>query len=98
MVQVDFHLRGARFVDQRVDVEILRLAECIDVVEQRVELVDRRDAVGLAPDLGPPRPADRGLQRVVRIGVRFDQEEFEFGATTGRQPRAEYSSSTRRST
>ena len=76
--QVDLHLRGAGFVDQRVDVEVLRLAECIDVVEQRVELVDRRDAVGLAADFRAAGAADRRLQRIVRVGIRLDQVELEF--------------------
>ena len=69
---------GAGFVDQRVDVEVLRLAERVDVVEQRVELVDRRDAVGLAADFRAAGAADRGLQRIVRVGVRLDEEELEF--------------------
>ena len=58
--QVDLHLRRAVLVDQRVDLDLLRLAEGVDVVEQRIELVDRGDAVGLAADLraGPSgRPA-----------------------------------------
>ena len=87
VVEVDLHLRRARLVDQRVDVEVLRLAEVVDVVEQRVELVDRVDAVGLAADLGAARAADRRLQRIVRVGVRLDQEEFEFRRDHGRQPR-----------
>ncbi len=42
--KIDLHLRRAVLVNQRVDLDVLRLAERIDVVEQRVELVDRRDA------------------------------------------------------
>ncbi len=77
VVQVDLHLRGAGLVDQRVDVEVLRFAEGVDVVEQRIEFVHRRDAVGLAADLGPARAADRRFQRIVRVGVGLDQEELE---------------------
>src|SRR5215204_1348760 len=50
---------GAVRLDQRVDLDLLRFAERVDVVEQRVELVDRGDAVRLPADLGPPRAADR---------------------------------------
>jgi len=56
-------------VDQRVDLDLLRLAKGIDVVEQRIKLVDGRDRVALPAVLGPARerPAellDRGRQRV----------------------------------
>ena len=78
MQQVDFHLRRAGLVDQGIDLDILRFAEGIHVVEQRVELVDGGDAIGLAADLRAPRAADRRLQRIVRIDVRLDQKELEF--------------------
>ena len=77
MQQIDFHLRRARFVDQRVDLDVLRLAERIHVVEQRIELVDRGDAVGLPADFRAARAAHRRLQRIVRIDVRLDQKELE---------------------
>ena len=55
--QVDLHLRRPVLVDQRVDLDVLVLAELVDVVEQRIELVDRRDAVRLPAGLGrPERP------------------------------------------
>jgi hypothetical protein len=55
--EVDLHLPGADLVDQRVDVELHLLAVVVDVLEQRVELVDRVDAVGLAEvSLRPLRP------------------------------------------
>ena len=44
VVEVDLHLRGAGLVGQRVDVDLLRLAPVVDVLEDRVELVDRVDA------------------------------------------------------
>ena len=59
--EVDFHLRRAVLVDQRVDVDVLRLAEVVDVVEERIELVDGVDAVGLAARFGAARTADRRL-------------------------------------
>ncbi len=55
--QVDLHLRRAVLVDQRVDLDVLRLAEGVHVIEQRIELVDRGDAVGLAARLGAARSA-----------------------------------------
>ncbi|BBG29200.1 gamma-glutamyltransferase [Zymobacter palmae] len=54
------------------------LAEVVHLFKQRVELIDRVDAIGLAPRFLPPRPPDRGFQRVVGIGVCFDQIEFDF--------------------
>ena len=77
--QIDFHLRGARLVNERIDIEFLRLAERIHVVEHRIEFVDRGDAVGLAADFRSPRSADRRLERIVGIRVRLDEEELEFG-------------------
>ena len=61
--QVDLHLRRAVLVDQRIDLDVLRLAEGIDVIEQRIELVDRGDAVALAAGLRTPGAADRRLER-----------------------------------
>ncbi|MNN27228.1 hypothetical protein D3C81_1407570 [compost metagenome] len=39
VTEVDFHLRGAVFVDQCVQVQVLQLAPVVDVFEQRVEFV-----------------------------------------------------------
>ena len=75
--QVDFHLRRAVLVDQRVDLDVLRLAEGVDIVEQRIEFVDRGDAVGLPAGLGAAGAADRRLELVVGIDVRLDQVELE---------------------
>ena len=66
-------------VGQRVDVDLLRLAPVVDVLEDRVELVDRVDAEGLARGLLPARAADRRHQRVVRVLVDLGQEELELG-------------------
>jgi len=79
MQQIDLHLRGAGLMDQRVDLDVLCLAEGVHVVEQWIELVHRRDAVGLPADFRTPRAAHRGLERVIRVDVRLDQEELELG-------------------
>ena len=76
--QIDLHLRRAVFMDQRVDLDVLRLAERIHVVEQRIELVDRRDRIRLSADLRTARAADRRLQRIVGVDVRLDEKELEF--------------------
>ena len=65
-------------MNQGVDVDLLRLAEVVDFLEQRVELVHRVDAVGLAAGLAPAGAADRRLQGIVRVGVDVDQEELQF--------------------
>ncbi len=75
--QVDLHLRRPILVDQRVDLDVLVFAELIDVVEQRIELVHRRDAVALPARLRATRTPDRRLQRIVRVDVRLDQIELE---------------------
>ena len=51
VVEVDLHLGRAGFVGQRVDVDLLRLAPVVDVLEDRIELVDGVDAVALARGL-----------------------------------------------
>ena len=79
MQEVDLHLRRTILVDQRVDRDILVLAELVDIVEQRVEFIDGCDAVGLAAGFGAARAADRRLERIVRVDVGLDQVELEFG-------------------
>ena len=79
MQEVDLHLRRTILVDQRVDRDVLILAELIDIVEQRVEFIDSCDAVGLAAGFGTARAADRRLERIVRIDVRLDEVELELG-------------------
>ena len=64
-------------VDQGVDLQLLGLGEGVDVLEDGVELVDRRDRIGAAPRLGAARAADRRLQRIVRIGVALDEVELD---------------------
>src|SRR6202035_3363213 len=81
--QVDFHLRRTVLMDQGVDLDILVLAELVDAVEQRIELVDRGDAVGLAAGLGAPGTAHRGLERIVGILVLLDEIELEIRGHDG---------------
>ena len=99
VVEVDLHLGGAALVGQRVDVDHLRLAPVVDVLEDRVELVDRLDAVALARRFRPARAPDRRLERIVRILVDLGQEELQLGRHD-RPPAAlaHRRSSTRRST
>src|SRR3546814_379342 len=77
VVEVHLHLGGTTLVGQGVDVDALHLAEVVDVLEDRVELVHRVDAIGLAAGLAAARAADRRHQRIVRVGVHVDQEEFQ---------------------
>ena len=60
--EVDFHLPGAHLVDERVHVELHLVAVVVDFLEQRIELVDRIDAVGLARCFRPAAAANRRLQ------------------------------------
>jgi hypothetical protein len=79
MVEIDLDLRRAGLVGQRVDVDFLRRAIIVDVLEDRIELVDRVDAIGLAAALGPAGASDRRHQRIIGIGVDLDQEELQLG-------------------
>ena len=62
---------------QRVDVDLLHIAVIVDVLEQRIEFIDRIDAIGLTGLFSAPRLAGRGDKRVVRIGALFDKKEFQ---------------------
>jgi hypothetical protein len=76
VAEVDFHLRGAVFVDQRIDVEFLRLGVVVHVLDEILELRDRVDAVGQARGLLAPAATHRWLELVVRIGVARHQIEL----------------------
>ena len=73
--EVDFHLPGADFVDQGVDVQVHQFAVIVDILEQRVEFIDGVDAVHLAAGLGPAAAADGRLQR--QVGVRVFRRQVE---------------------
>jgi hypothetical protein len=77
VAQVDFQLRRAFLVDQRVDLQPLRLAEMVDVVDQLVILVDAGDRIGVTARNLPARAAHGRLQLVVRIGVARDEIELD---------------------
>ncbi len=57
VTEVDFHLRRAVLVDQRIEVQSLQLAPVVDVFEQRVEFVGGIDGERLATSF---RPAPSG--------------------------------------
>jgi hypothetical protein len=78
VLEIDFHLAGADLVDQGVDVEVHQVAVIVDVLEQRIELVDGVDAVHLAAGFGAPAAADRGGQRQVGVDVFRRQIKLEF--------------------
>ena len=79
MAQVDLELGRAFLVDQRVDLQPLRLAEVVDVVDQLVELVDAGDRIGLAGHDRTSRAADGRGQRQVGIIILGDEIEFDLG-------------------
>jgi hypothetical protein len=79
MQEVDLHLAGADFVNQRVDVEVHQVAVVVDILEQRIELVDGVDAVDLAAGFGAAAAANRRFQRQVGIDVLGGQVELQFG-------------------
>ena len=69
VIEVDLDLRHALFVDQAVDADFLALAKIVDVLEQRIEFVDRVDRIGLASRLRPPGFAGRRQQRIIGVEV-----------------------------
>jgi len=75
--EVDLHLSGADFVDQRVHVQLHLVAVVVDVLEQRVELVDRVDGISLARGFRAAAAAHRRLERHVGVGVAGHQVELE---------------------
>ena len=77
MVEVDLHLRRPGLMGQRVDVDLLRLAEIVDILEDGIELIGGVDAIGLAPRLRPARAPDGRQERQIGIGIDLHQEEFE---------------------
>ena len=81
--EVDFHLPRADFVDQGIDVQVHQLAIIVDILEQRVELVDGVDAVHLAAGLGPAAASDGRLQGQVRVAVLCRQVELQLGRHHG---------------
>ena len=79
VIEIHLDLGDAFFMDQAVDADVLCFAIVVDVLEQRIELVDRVDAVGLASGLRAARscrPAaaadsrDRCSSRRERIRAR----------------------------
>ncbi|MND75291.1 hypothetical protein D3C80_669030 [compost metagenome] len=78
MTEVDFHLRRAVFVDQRVEVQTLQFAPVVDVFEQRVEFVGRVDGERLTTAFGAARTAHRRLERQVRVFAALGQVKLHF--------------------
>ena len=77
VIEIDLELGRPAFMRQRVDIELLRLAKVIDVLDDRIEIIGGVDAIGLAARLLAARAADRGFERIVGIDVPLDQVEFE---------------------
>ena len=54
MKEIDFHLGQPGFVDQCIDLEPLRLTKVVHLLDNRLELVHRVDAVRLPAGFAPP--------------------------------------------
>jgi hypothetical protein len=83
MGEVDLDLAGAAFLQDAVDLEALRLGEVIDVVDDLAVFVDRRQRIGLLGGRAAARAAHRRDDRLVRVDVAGDQEEFHLGRDDG---------------
>ena len=78
VVEVDLKLRRAAFMAQRIDIEFLRFAVIVDVLDDRVEVIGGIDAIGLPARLLAARAAHGGIERIVGIDVLLHEIEFEF--------------------
>ena len=78
MQKINFHLARADFVNQRIDIQPLRLAIIVHIFKQRIELVHRIDAIRLATRLRAAAATDRRLQRNIRIDVTRGQIKLQF--------------------
>ncbi|MPL71109.1 hypothetical protein SDC9_16879 [bioreactor metagenome] len=79
MGKVDLDLTGAAFLQDAVDLEALRLGEVIDIVDHLAVFVDRRHRIGLLARGAAARAAHRRDDRLVRVEVARDEEEFHLG-------------------
>ena len=79
VLEVYFKLRHALLVGEGVHGELLRLGEAVDVLYDRLKLVDRVNGKRLAGKLRPSGSADRWREGVVRVDIVFRQIEFKFG-------------------
>ena len=73
MQEVQFELRRTHFLGERVDLDVLRLAVLVNIVDERVEIIHRVDAVRLVGRLGPAEPAFRRFDLLIDIGMCVDQ-------------------------
>ncbi|MNV60983.1 hypothetical protein D3C71_1534720 [compost metagenome] len=64
-------------MDQRIHVQLHRIAVVVHQIQDRIELVDRVDRVGLAGGFRAAGAAGRRQQREVRVGVLLHQKEFQ---------------------
>ena len=83
MIEVDLELRRSALMAQGVDVQFLRFAVIIDVLDNRIKVVCGIDAVSLATGFLAAGAADGGIQRIIGIEVLLHQIEFEFGRHDG---------------
>ena len=73
MEKINFHLSSTYFMDQGIDIEFHLLAVIVNFFKQRVELIDRVDAVGLARGLGAATAANRRFEQSIGVGVACSQ-------------------------
>ncbi len=83
MLEIDLELRRAHLVHEVIHVDLLDLAEIVDLLDERLELVHGIHAERLTDDFLATGPPDRGLERVVGIGVGLDEIELDLGCNDG---------------
>ena len=78
--EIQFKLCRAHFLRQRIDLNVLRLTIGIDVVNERIEVIHRIDAVRLFRCFCPTQPSFRRLNFFIGIGMWIDQVELDLGS------------------
>ena len=78
VIQIDFHLRRAHFVNQRVHADVLCFAPVVHHIEDVFVVVHGVDAETLPPGFGAAGAPHRRLQRQVFIRLHLHQIKFHF--------------------
>ena len=75
--EIELELRRPHFLGNRVDVDVLRFTERVHVINERIEVVHRVDAVGLLRALGPAETSLRRLGFLGRIRMGTEQVKLD---------------------
>ncbi|CAI8245021.1 MAG: Uncharacterised protein [SAR116 cluster bacterium] len=78
MIEINLHLRRARLMAERVDVDLLHFTMIVNILKQRIEFIHRIDAISLSGLFSASGPSAWCGQRAVGICALLHEEEFQF--------------------